>query len=84
MGGWFGKKIASFSFFFGMSSTQVFLDYTRCPRCFTTTPQKLARKEHEKSTKLKLAWPLHDIAITNIVWCMAYKGGVGGMPYIAQ
>jgi len=23
-------------------------------------------------------WPLHDIAITNIVWCMAYKGSVGG------
>ena len=24
-------------------------------------------------------WPLHDIAITNIVWCMAEKGGsVGG------
>jgi len=24
------------------------------------------------------AWPLHDIAITNIVWCIALKGGVGG------
>jgi len=26
------------------------------------------------------AWPLHDIAITNIVWCVALKGGgaVGG------
>jgi len=24
------------------------------------------------------AWPLHDIGITNIVWCMAYKRGVGG------
>ena len=23
-------------------------------------------------------WPLHDIVITNIVWCMAYKGRVGG------
>ena len=24
-------------------------------------------------------WPLHDIAFTNIAWCMAYKGGsVGG------
>ena len=20
-------------------------------------------------------WPLHDVAITNIVWCMAYKRG---------
>jgi len=23
-------------------------------------------------------WPLHDIAMTNIVWCMAYTTGVGG------
>jgi len=23
-------------------------------------------------------WPSHDITITNIVWCMAYTGGVGG------
>ena len=22
-------------------------------------------------------WPLHNIAITNIVWCIAYKGRVG-------
>jgi len=29
-------------------------------------------------------WPLHDIAITNIVWCMPYKGSVGGGAYIAQ
>jgi len=24
-----------------------------------------------------LTWPLHDIAIANIVWCIAYTGGVG-------
>ena len=24
------------------------------------------------------AWPLHNIAIINCVWCMAYKGAVGG------
>jgi len=29
-------------------------------------------------------WPLHDIAIANIVWSMAYKRGVGGGAYIAQ
>ena len=23
-------------------------------------------------------WPLHDIAVSNFVWCMAYKRGVGG------
>jgi len=28
--------------------------------------------------------PLHDIVITNIVWCMAYTGKVGGRSYIAQ
>ena len=28
--------------------------------------------------------PLHDIAITNIVWCMAYKKDVGRRAYIAQ
>ena len=22
-------------------------------------------------------WPLHDIAIANIVWCLAYESGVG-------
>ena len=27
---------------------------------------------------------LHDIAIANIVWCMAYTRGVGGASYIAQ
>jgi len=26
----------------------------------------------------QLRWPLHDIAITKTVWCMAYKRGVGG------
>jgi len=29
-------------------------------------------------------WPLHDIAITNIAWCMAYKRGVGGASKSAQ
>jgi len=29
-------------------------------------------------------WSLHDIAIANIVWCMAFKGGVGGGACIAQ
>jgi len=28
--------------------------------------------------------PLHDIAITNIVWYMAYKRGFGRGAYIAQ
>ena len=29
-------------------------------------------------------WPIHDIAIANIEWCMAYAGGVwGGVVYCA-
>jgi len=31
-----------------------------------------------------LSWPLHDIAIINIVGCMAYKGRVGSGAFIAQ
>ena len=27
-------------------------------------------------------WPLHDIAIPNIVWCMAYTREVGGGPIL--
>jgi len=27
---------------------------------------------------------LHDIAITNIVWCIAYKRRVGGEAYLEQ
>jgi len=37
-----------------------------------------------KGAQRHLSWPLHDIAMTNIVWCMTYKGGVGGASYIAQ
>jgi len=32
----------------------------------------------------RVVWPLQDIAITNIVWCMAYTRGVGRGAYIAQ
>ena len=30
------------------------------------------------------SWPLHDIAIANIVWCTAYARGDRGGSYIAQ
>jgi len=31
------------------------------------------------------SWPLHDIAITHLAWCMAYTGGVdGGGVYYAM
>jgi len=34
------------------------------------------------ASELRLsAWPLHDIVITNIVWCMAYKITFGGGVY---
>jgi len=29
-----------------------------------------------------VAWPLHNIATANIVWCMAYIKGVGWGSYI--
>ena len=32
----------------------------------------------------KLSWPLHEIAITDIVWYVAHAGEVGGGAYIAQ
>jgi len=36
---------------------------------------------HRQSTP---PWPLHDIAITNVVWCMTYtKEGRGGVVYCA-
>jgi len=38
------------------------------------------RREREKAG----TWPLLDISITNIVWCMAYKREVvGGVVYCA-
>jgi len=30
------------------------------------------------------AWPLHDIVITNIVWCIGYKRKVEEGSYIAH
>jgi len=34
---------------------------------------------------VQLSWPLHDISITSIVWCMTCQRGVGGGgAYIAQ
>jgi len=30
------------------------------------------------------SWPLHDIVITNIVWCMAYQREFEGGSYIAE
>jgi len=37
-----------------------------------------------RAPSLVVIWPLHNIAITNSVWCMAYTGGVGWGAYIAQ
>ena len=44
----------------------------------------LTRVDDHSYSLLTATWPLHDIAITNIVWCTAYKRGVGGGSYIAQ
>jgi len=32
----------------------------------------------------EVRWPLHDIVITNVVWCVAYKRDAEGGSYIAQ
>jgi len=37
----------------------------------------LAVKIYLVRTKRRRVSPLHDIAITNIVWCVAYKRGSG-------
>ena len=34
--------------------------------------------------KYTTPWPLHDIVITNIVWCKAYEREVEGGSYFAQ
>jgi len=43
-----------------------------------------ARGREERLDQSIPVWPLHDIATTNIVWCMAYKGEVEGGSFIAQ
>jgi len=43
----------------------------------------LVRREAKKNDKA-VVWPLHNIAITNMVWCMVYNRGVGGGAYIAR
>ena len=55
-----------------------------------TRPRSLAghwhvctRTEHI-ARRLQLVWPLHDIIITNIIWCMSYKREVEGGLYIAR
>ena len=37
-----------------------------------------------KGVTFGVDWPQHDVAITNIVWCIAYTGGSVGWAYIVQ
>jgi len=47
--------------------------------------QEPEQSEFTYSAYLEAAgWPLHDIFITNRVWCMAYQREVEGGSYIAQ
>jgi len=49
---------------------------TEARRCLVSAPRSRVEERD---------WPLHDIVITNIVWCMAYQREVeGGGSYIAQ
>jgi len=43
----------------------------------------LVVKDGGVSTRVEV-WPLHDIAIANIVGCIAYTRWVGGGAYIAK
>jgi len=43
-----------------------------------------ARSAPQQSPYTVLTWPLHDIVITNSVWCMTYRREVGGGLYTAQ
>jgi len=36
------------------------------------------------SLRYAMCWPLHNIVMANIVWCVAYKRGVEEGSYIAQ
>ena len=41
-------------------------------------------KERERESSSISRWPLHDIAIANIVWCTAYTRGSGIGSHIAH
>jgi len=45
--------------------------------CPPTGISDLVHVRQRGNSRRTPCWPLHDIAITNIVWCMAYKGRVG-------
>ena len=54
-----------------------------------TTPQTPKRTPPTNTCECRVStpvatWPLHDIAITNIEWCMAYKRRFGEGSCIAQ
>ena len=53
-------------------------DLTRAARDYWTLENRItsAHKAPLSEAILDEIWPLHDVDITNIVWCMAYKGGV--------
>jgi len=38
----------------------------------------------KQKTKLEPNWPVHDITIANVAWCMAYKRGSVGAANIAK
>ena len=59
------------------------LSQERCIHHEDTSTHVLGAGQRVGSESLE-TWPLQNIAIANIVVCMAYKGGVGGASYIAQ
>jgi len=49
-----------------------------------STRLRLVRVYGCQVSKVSISWPLHDIAITNIVWQVLQFRVVGGKYYIAQ
>ena len=47
---------------------------------YKTDPIMIHKRVHAREAEqaLRVHWPLHAIAITNIVWSMAFRKGVGG------
>ena len=52
--------------------------------CYGLQSLKVKVKGLKKPCSFKAIRPLHDISLTNMICCMALKGGVGGEAYIAQ
>jgi len=56
----------------------------RTQRLWSVVKCLLAMDQRESERDPGVSWPSQDIAMANIVWCMAYTRGAGGVSNIAQ